>query len=306
MIYTKNWMISAIWGTVLKDPGNEWNGNTMSEKDKNESSSVWENICEKKIITKDNDNGILHIVGDVTNDLYAVPMKKSNHKSSEHITKTTSPEKEWDTQNELPPGWEKHEGKATYTLITYMYIMMAPIIGISKVEQYKEKFQFWKMKKIEKSDSKCAIKETDLIPTFDSSISVTRSSTSSALDLDSEDRKRKEEIVLKRRSYPSKSDQEVKERPIRFAVRSLGWVEISEEDLTPERSSKAVNKCIVDLSLGKNDLLDVVGRWGDGKDLFMDLDEGALKLFDPENLTVLNTQPIHTIRVWGVGRDNGR
>lgn len=43
-----------------------------------------------------------------------------------------------------------------------------------------------------------------------------------------------------------------------------------------------------------------------GKDLFMDLDEGALKLIDPENLTVLNTQPIHTIRVWGVGRDNGR
>lgn len=110
-------------------------------------------------------------------------------------------------------------------------------------------------------------------------------------------------------------------------MRSLGWVEIAEEDLTPERSSKAVNKCIVDLSLGRNDLLDVVGRWGDvssfaslpnisiiiitrvqlqGKDLFMDLDEGALKLIDPENLTILNTQPIHTIRVWGVGRDNGR
>lgn len=53
------------------------------------------------------------------------------------------------------------------------------------------------------------------------------------------------------------------DRPIRFAVRSLGWVEIAEEDLTPERSSKAVNKCIVDLSLGRNDLLDVVGRWGD-------------------------------------------
>lgn len=43
-----------------------------------------------------------------------------------------------------------------------------------------------------------------------------------------------------------------------------------------------------------------------GKDLFMDLDDGALKLIDPENLTILNTQPIHTIRVWGVGRDNGR
>ena len=43
-----------------------------------------------------------------------------------------------------------------------------------------------------------------------------------------------------------------------------------------------------------------------GKDLFMDLDEGSLKLMDPEKLTVLNSQPIHTIRVWGVGRDNGR
>lgn len=70
-------------------------------------------------------------------------------------------------------------------------------------------------------------------------------------------------FVYRRRSFPSKPDQDNKERPIRFAVRSLGWVEISEEDLTPERSSKAVNKCIVDLSLGKNDLLDVVGRWGD-------------------------------------------
>lgn len=46
-------------------------------------------------------------------------------------------------------------------------------------------------------------------------------------------------------------------------MRSLGWTEIAEDDLTPERSSKAVNKCIVDLSLGRNDLLDVVGRWGD-------------------------------------------
>lgn len=46
-------------------------------------------------------------------------------------------------------------------------------------------------------------------------------------------------------------------------MRSLGWVEISEEDLTPERSSKAVNKCIVDLSLGLNSIMDAVGRWGD-------------------------------------------
>lgn len=38
----------------------------------------------------------------------------------------------------------------------------------------------------------------------------------------------------------------------------------------------------------------------------MDLDDGALKLIDPDTKNVLNSQPIHTIRVWGVGRDNGR
>ena len=49
-----------------------------------------------------------------------------------------------------------------------------------------------------------------------------------------------------------------------FAVQSLGWVEIAEEDLTRERSSKAVNKCIVDLSRGtRRDFNDAVGRWGD-------------------------------------------
>ncbi|XP_014294249.1 protein Fe65 homolog [Halyomorpha halys] len=135
---------------------------------------------------------------------------------------------------------------------------------------------------------------------------VTRSNTSSALEEECKKREdKKEDISLKRRSYPARNEKD-KEKPIRFAVRSLGWVDISEIDLTPERSSKAVNRCIVELSFGKNGLIDNVGRWGDGKDLFMDLDEGALKLIDPENLTVLNTQPIHTIRVWGVGRDNGR
>lgn len=110
---------------------------------------------------------------------------------------------------------------------------------------------------------------------------MTRSNTSSALDQEEEKRRKEDlalkfvfslkikskfrvifffEIILRRRSYPLKSESD---RPIRFAVRSLGWVEIAEEDLTPERSSKAVNKCIVDLSLGRNDLLDVVGRWGD-------------------------------------------
>ena len=70
-------------------------------------------------------------------------------------------------------------------------------------------------------------------------------------------------FTYRRRSYPAQHDHEPHEKSIRFAVMSLGWVEISESDLTPERSSKAVNKCIVDLSLGRNDFLDNVGRWGD-------------------------------------------
>ena len=38
----------------------------------------------------------------------------------------------------------------------------------------------------------------------------------------------------------------------------------------------------------------------------MDLDQENLSLIDPHDLTVLNVQPIKSIRVWGVGRDNGR
>jgi amyloid beta (A4) precursor protein-binding family B protein 2 (Fe65-like) len=52
-------------------------------------------------------------------------------------------------------------------------------------------------------------------------------------------------------------------QPVRFAVRSLGWTEIAEEELTPERSSKAVNRAIVDLSTGRNDYQDNVSKWGD-------------------------------------------
>lgn len=36
-----------------------------------------------------------------------------------------------------------------------------------------------------------------------------------------------------------------------FAVRSLGWVEIPEEDLAPGKSSIAVNNCIQQLSNSK-------------------------------------------------------
>ena len=38
----------------------------------------------------------------------------------------------------------------------------------------------------------------------------------------------------------------------------------------------------------------------------MDLDNTMLRLIDPQDGSLLHQLPIHSIRVWGVGRDNGR
>ncbi|XP_051993351.1 amyloid beta precursor protein binding family B member 2-like isoform X2 [Xyrauchen texanus] len=91
-----------------------------------------------------------------------------------------------------------------------------------------------------------------------------------------------------------------------FAVRSLGWVEMAEEDLAPGKSSVAVNNCIRQLSYCKNDIRDTVGIWGEGKDMYLVLENNMLNLVDPMDRSILHTQPIASIRVWGVGRDNGR
>ncbi|XP_061485263.1 amyloid beta precursor protein binding family B member 1 isoform X2 [Rhineura floridana] len=88
-----------------------------------------------------------------------------------------------------------------------------------------------------------------------------------------------------------------------FSVCSLGWVEMSEEELTLGRSSVAVNNCIRQLS-GPN--LDLSGSWAEGKAMLLVLENEALKLLDRQEQTVLHSQPIVTIRVWGVGRDSGR
>ncbi|XP_034024255.1 amyloid-beta A4 precursor protein-binding family B member 1 isoform X2 [Thalassophryne amazonica] len=91
-----------------------------------------------------------------------------------------------------------------------------------------------------------------------------------------------------------------------FAVRSLGWVEMSEEDLAPGKSSVAVNNCIRQLSYHKHNLDDTAGIWGEGKDMLMVLENDTMNLIDPLGQTLLHAQPIGSIRVWGVGRDNGR
>ncbi|KAK8402951.1 hypothetical protein O3P69_000895 [Scylla paramamosain] len=236
---------------------------------------------------------IPHMTPAHTQDLYALPLKRGTGQGGDGSEKVDPP-----TEDSLPAGWEKHEDNdgPYYWHIKSGTITRTPPEPSQTVAPAPLRAE---RRNREPDQNSGSVGGT-----------VTRSNTSSALSELSDSRPRTAALdnAYKRRSYPARSD--VTEgsggRPIRFAVRSLGWVEIAEEDLTPERSSKAVNRCIVDLSVGRRDVLDVVGCWGDGKDLFMDLDEGSLKLVDPENLTVLNTQPIHTIRVWGVGRDNGR
>ncbi|XP_025158570.1 protein Fe65 homolog isoform X2 [Harpegnathos saltator] len=262
--------------------------------------------CEKPDNESSEMGGVPHVEGGLNSELYAVPVKRRQPKEQKNnaILQNNTQEKPSDvdgTDSEdkdenLPPGWQKHEDEnGPY----YWHVKSGNIQREPPEAPLHSKTEA----------RRSLVKDNDSINNFHTLSgmvnTVTRSNTSSALDQELES-KRKVELALKRRSYPARADSEGRDKPIRFAVRSLGWTEIAEEDLTPERSSKAVNKCIVDLSLGRNDLLDVVGRWGDGKDLFMDLDEGALKLIDPENLTVLNTQPIHTVRVWGVGRDHCR
>ncbi|XP_033174268.1 protein Fe65 homolog isoform X3 [Bombus vosnesenskii] len=262
--------------------------------------------CEKADNETTEMGGVPHVEGGLNSELYAVPVKRRQPKDQKNNTTVQNNTQEKpaevdttdseDKDENLPPGWQKHEDENG----PYYWHVKSGNIQREPPEAPPHS---------KRESRRSLIKDNDSINNFHTLSgmvnTVTRSNTSSALDQELEN-KRKVELALKRRSYPARADSEGRDKPIRFAVRSLGWTEIAEEDLTPERSSKAVNKCIVDLSLGRNDLLDVVGRWGDGKDLFMDLDEGALKLIDPENLTVLNTQPIHTVRVWGVGRDHCR
>ncbi|NWX47082.1 APBB3 protein, partial [Steatornis caripensis] len=89
-----------------------------------------------------------------------------------------------------------------------------------------------------------------------------------------------------------------------FAVRSLGWVEIPEEDLAPGKSSIAVNNCIQQLSNSKGQ--GSAEHRGEGQDLVMILKKDTMSLVDPLDRSLIHHQPILNIRVWGVGCNNGR
>lgn len=48
-----------------------------------------------------------------------------------------------------------------------------------------------------------------------------------------------------------------------FPVRSLGWMEMAEQDLCEGRSSMAVHHCIRQLSYCRRDIRDSAGVWGE-------------------------------------------
>ncbi|KAG7279676.1 hypothetical protein CRUP_025779 [Coryphaenoides rupestris] len=87
-----------------------------------------------------------------------------------------------------------------------------------------------------------------------------------------------------------------------FSVRSLGWVEVPEEGLFPGRSSLTVNNIIQQLSHHRTS---EQTHWGEGQEMLLVLKKDMLSLMDPLNHTLLHSQPISNIRVWGVGCSNG-
>ncbi|XP_075756179.1 amyloid-beta A4 precursor protein-binding family B member 3 isoform X2 [Pelodiscus sinensis] len=91
-----------------------------------------------------------------------------------------------------------------------------------------------------------------------------------------------------------------------FVVRSLGWVEIPEEDLAPGKSSIAVNNCIQQLSQSKGEGRGPAGSWGEGQNMLMLLKKDTMSLLDPLDRSLIHCQPVTSIRVWGVGCNNGR
>ncbi|CAF1644431.1 unnamed protein product [Adineta ricciae] len=108
--------------------------------------------------------------------------------------------------------------------------------------------------------------------------------------------------------YRSESDMSIQtldnnSEQHRFYVRSLGCTILNEEDLTSDRSSRAVNRCISELTNGINDC---IHRWGDGKDLYMDISKTDILLINPSEMTILHKQSIPSIKIWGVGRENSR
>ncbi|KAG9263775.1 amyloid beta A4 precursor protein-binding family B member 2-like [Astyanax mexicanus] len=100
-----------------------------------------------------------------------------------------------------------------------------------------------------------------------------------------------------------------------YRVRSLGWMEVYEADMVAGRSSAVVSDCIRHLqnpdtppytpSLRRRERASA-GEREEGKAMLLVLQDITLTLVDPVDHTLLHSQPVSSIRVWGVGRDHSR
>lgn len=64
-----------------------------------------------------------HIAGQLNNDLYAIPVKRRTQKSPDDQTDSTS-DKERSDDDDLPPGWEKHEGMHNISVTRKNYFVL--------------------------------------------------------------------------------------------------------------------------------------------------------------------------------------
>ncbi|XP_072309137.1 amyloid-beta A4 precursor protein-binding family B member 3 [Eucyclogobius newberryi] len=132
-------------------------------------------------------------------------------------------------------------------------------------------------------------------------------------------------IIYSRSSWNKDQPQHDSDSKV-FSVRSLGWMQVLDEDLGPGRSSLTVSHVIQQLSnqpdrtRNQPDRTRALARspqqdqdpgepleaCGEGRDMKLVLKKDSLILLDPLDHTPLHCQPISNIRVWGVGCNNGR
>ncbi|XP_051514418.1 amyloid beta precursor protein binding family B member 2-like isoform X3 [Myxocyprinus asiaticus] len=85
-----------------------------------------------------------------------------------------------------------------------------------------------------------------------------------------------------------------------FTVHYLGWSEVRDADVTCGKSGAVVSECIQQLQRRRE--RDSVGAQA----MLLVLQDVTLTLIDPADHTLLHTEPISCIRVWGVGRGFSR
>ncbi|KAK3519817.1 hypothetical protein QTP70_006479 [Hemibagrus guttatus] len=98
-----------------------------------------------------------------------------------------------------------------------------------------------------------------------------------------------------------------------FRVRSLGWMEVCEADMVS--SSVVISDCIRLLQQSSTHSnthtlrrreRESAGEMEEGKAMLLVLQDATLTLIDPVDHTLLHSQPIGSISVWGVGRGHSR